>query len=188
LRFLLKEGINKASLKEKKDLAGLVAKLQAEVPGTIIGDIEEDEEYEGYGVEVKRQNYKLSLNTKFLLSSEFKELETYYSYIKDLGTTPYKITAKDGPKEIASTTELYNFVFEAARKGLSIQRYKGLGEMNPQQLWETTMDHEKRTLLQVSIEDSVQADEIFTILMGDQVEPRKDFIVKHALEARNIDI
>lgn len=188
LRFLLKEGINKSSLKEKNDLAGLVAKLQAEVPGASVEDIYEDEEYEGYGVEVKRQNYKLSINTKFLLSSEFRELETLHNYIKDLGTTPYQITAKDGPKEIASTTDLYNFVFEAARKGLSIQRYKGLGEMNPQQLWETTMDHEKRTLLQVSIEDSVQADEIFTILMGDQVEPRKDFIVKHALEARNIDI
>jgi DNA gyrase subunit B len=123
-----------------------------------------------------------------LASPEFRELESLYNFIKDLGKAPYRITTKEGQKELGSTKELYNYVFEAARKGLSIQRYKGLGEMNPHQLWETTMDSDKRTLLQVTIEDSVQADEIFTILMGDQVEPRKDFIVKHALEARNIDI
>jgi len=118
----------------------------------------------------------------------YRELETLHSRIKEMGKPPYRITAKEGLKELQSTTELRNYVFEAARKGLTIQRYKGLGEMNPQQLWETTMDPEKRTLLQVSVEDSVKADEIFTILMGDHVEPRKDFIVKHALEARNIDI
>ena len=188
LRFLLEEGINKDMLKDRDVLSGLLERMKAAVPGLTIDTPDVDEEHGAFSVEIRKQNYKILLHMNLLVSPEFRELESLYNFIKDMGKTPYRIITKDGPKEMGSTTELYNYVFEAARKGLSIQRYKGLGEMNPQQLWETTMDSEKRTLLQVTVEDSVQADEMFTVLMGDQVEPRKEFIVKHALEARNIDI
>ncbi len=94
-------------------------------------------------------------------------------------------------KELFNTNkglELLAFFMESAKKGLSIQRYKGLGEMNPEQLWETTMEPTNRTLLQVKIEDAVEADNVFTVLMGDQVEPRREFIEQNALNVSNLDV
>jgi len=95
-----------------------------------------------------------------------------------------------GGKDVRLKTldELVDYFIAAGKKGIAVNRYKGLGEMNPEQLWETTMDPAKRTVLKVEIEDAVAADEIFSLLMGEAVEPRREFIERNALDVQNLDI
>ena len=126
-----------------------------------------------------------------LSTSEYELLVDNHRRIVETMADSRAFVQQDGGKVLFETTnhqELLGFFLENAKKGLAIQRYKGLGEMNPEQLWETTMNPENRVLLQVKIEDVVESDEIFTILMGDQVEPRRDFIEKNALNVVNLDI
>ena len=187
MKTLLGLDINKDILKDEKTIQSIVNKFKSEFPD-VSGEIEFDEEHQAYRVELKRGRLSLRIDDEFLASPDCKELCSLYAALKELGKPPYKIKTKEEMQEFDSSKELYNHILSIAKKGINIQRYKGLGEMNPGQLWETTMNPEKRTLLQVSVEDSVKADEIFTILMGDQVEPRKEFIEQHALEVRNLDI
>jgi DNA gyrase subunit B len=188
LVYLLERGIDISYLKDRLKLQSLCAELSEKFNNLRYSEPDFDEEYECYSVEIKRLGRRIRLNTDFLNSPDFKELDSFYLKLKDLKSPVFAVLIRDETREFKDIKEMLEFILETARKGMNIQRYKGLGEMNPQQLWETTMDPEKRTLLQVTVEDSVQSEEIFTILMGDQVEPRKEFIVKHALEARNIDI
>ena len=135
-------------------------------------------------------NYIQTLIGRDLIRSpEFRELRRFQKeFSSSAGSPPYKITNKETAYEVEEIPEILQIIFTAGKKGQEVQRYKGLGEMNPGQLWETTMDPSNRNLLQVRIEDAVEADELFSVLMGDKVEPRREFIEEFALDVRNLDV
>jgi DNA gyrase subunit B len=123
-------------------------------------------------------------------TGEYHELLELDRDIRSIGEAPYQVKVDGGSvtHDIADPEGLEQFIYDRARKGTHITRYKGLGEMNADQLWETTMDPNARSLLQVRISDPTTSDQLFTVLMGDQVEPRRKFIEENALNVRNLDI
>jgi len=151
-----------------------------------------DENSNRFGLTIKKKMH--GIYTTYRLSSEFFNGADYTIIAKfvdqsiDLLTDGSFISRGERKQNVQKFSEVYTWLMKEARKGLNIQRYKGLGEMNPDQLWETTMDPENRRLLQVRIEDAVAADEVFTTLMGDHVEPRRIFIESNALNVNNLDV
>src|SRR6266508_503057 len=186
--LMQKEGRKLHDVFADENLLGKVeaALAEAEFKTELISD----EEHGLFEIEIKlaHNGSVVLIDWELATHVEFQRaVELYKSFIQ-LSQPPFIIKEGDSETEVASRDELLNHILTAARKDFQIQRYKGLGEMNPEQLWETTMDPQKRTLLQVRIDDAVETDEIFTVLMGDQVEPRRRFIEDNALDVKNLDI
>jgi DNA gyrase subunit B len=138
--------------------------------------------------EVRGVKEAYTLDRAFLASLDARRLNEKRVQLNEVYRLPGTLRRKETEHAIHGPASLLKAVYDAGRKGISLQRYKGLGEMNPEQLWQTTLDRESRTLLQVKLGDLVEADEIFSKLMGDLVEPRREFIQTNALAVANLDV
>ena len=181
-----------ASLSEWAE--SLVGRLNARQSGHSVYQaiIEAREDSEGYGVIVARCAHSVvrqaRLTAEFFNSPEYATLTQFGARLAGLFERNAVVQRGERTQPVEDFRAVMDWLLEEAKRGQHIQRYKGLGEMNPDQLWETTMNPESRRLLQVRIEDAVAADEVFTTLMGDQVEPRRDFIEQNALDVLNLDV
>jgi DNA gyrase subunit B len=188
--------LSSGSFRSRESLQEIGERLSARLGGdgceiSFVGDEEQEENALGLRIFRPGRKNAMLLQPEIVKSAKFIELRSLLGQVTALGEPPFKLSLEgeeSGNVELPSLDALVEHVMAAGKKGLSVQRYKGLGEMNPEQLWSTTMNPEKRTLLQVRVDDAVVADEIFTTLMGDQVEPRREFIYRNALYASNLDV
>jgi DNA gyrase subunit B len=184
---------NQAALQSWMDKVAAEMELIKEQGVNYKLEIVKDEDNDGgLAISINRQRHGLDhlglIPAEFFNSSEFAAINEFCGKLYGLLTESAYIQRGDKRLAITAFEEVMDWLMKEARRGQSIQRYKGLGEMNPDQLWDTTMDPASRRMLQVKIEDVIAADEIFTTLMGDNVEPRREFIEKNALSASNIDV
>jgi len=172
----------------------LQERLNADDTGNVLFtiDIEQEVDELSWQARIKETVHGISnsrsLANDFFLLGEYRNIVALGKQLDGLIGDGAYVQRGERKMEIDSFKQAYEWLNKEARRGIQIQRYKGLGEMNPEQLWETTLDASARRLLQVKIEDAVATDEIFTTLMGDQVEPRREFIEANALSVGTLDI
>ncbi len=180
------------NLKDKKDLREenkvLALKAFLEEREIEVREYKREEETDFYIIEVNIGGHLTQINRSLINSFPYQKCFVLKKQCQLPLNPPYVVKVNGRELIIEHEKELWTGILEEVKKGYTIQRYKGLGEMNPEQLWETTMNPEKRVLLKVTIEDAAMADELFSVLMGEQVEPRREFIQTHALEASRLDI
>lgn len=190
LEALISNGVTTTrQFKDKVFIEGLVERLRVDgFDLTELGKTEDDGYYQFMVTETQNGGHAFKVDWEFLSSPDLRQLISLSEDFRELKVNGFRVNGNQEKQKIEDPRGFLNDLMEKGKRGLAIQRYKGLGEMNPGQLWTTTMDPEKRVLLQVKVQDAVEADHIFTILMGDKVEPRREFIQNNALEVTELDI
>lgn len=197
-RLIYMPRITPELLKNKKQAEKIVQELQ----GRLSTDVGHRSRYEvTLGIDTRNNLNEMSvlrhehgtatrtkIDAEFVSSGEYASMRALGERLEKYFTAEANIQRADKNQKVVNINDMLEWLMAEARRGQTIQRYKGLGEMNPEQLWETTMDTSARRLLKVNVDDAVAADEVFTMLMGDQVEPRREFIEKNALDVSNLDV
>ncbi len=184
VRFLLKHRVVEEDLRDKERAERLVSLVSEEMP-----EFRAELRYDDFEGAYDLILHDDRLGTRVLIDAEFLSSLSYKQVLEGVNIRlPVRVGIDSKSREVSSPRDIYQALMDLAKSGMEIQRYKGLGEMNPEQLWETTMDPSTRRLVRVTVEDAVEADRIFTVLMGEQVEPRREFIETYAKEVKNLDI